>query len=76
MNARRYWLAAIVLLPTSLALAGESDAQRAAPPSAHREYPALLEELDADTRELLRAVTPEISLPPLELALPTAPRRY
>ncbi|HUQ52872.1 MAG TPA: hypothetical protein VM692_11670 [Gammaproteobacteria bacterium] len=69
MQIRSLAIASLALLAASAALAGESAPKVAQPPAAPRQ--TLVAEVTAGMRELLRAVTPEISLPALEVKLPT-----
>jgi hypothetical protein len=70
MNVRSIAFAAVALIATStvLAEAAKQPAQEARP--AVREQ-TLAENVAAGMREILRAVTPEISLPKVEIRLPT-----
>ena len=73
MNVRSFALAAAALIAISPAFA---DAPKAAPAEAQpavREQ-TVLAEVAAGMREVLRAVVPEISLPALDLKLPTLGR--
>jgi hypothetical protein len=68
MNIRSIVVAAVAFAAVSAAYADEP-----APKPAKTEAPRVetaLAELTAGMREVLRAVTPEISLPALELKLP------
>jgi hypothetical protein len=70
MNVRSFTLAAVTLIAISPAFADAPKAAPADPRPAVREQ-TVLEELAAGMREILRAVVPEISLPALEIKLPT-----
>jgi hypothetical protein len=72
MNARSLALAAIAFAAITSAFADAS--KREEPRRVVREQ-TLLQELGAGMREILVAVTPEISLPKLELQLPRLDRR-
>jgi hypothetical protein len=69
MKIRSIALAAVAVLATSSTFAAAS-APRAEPPPAPRAK-QLVEELASGMREVLRAVTPEVSLPKLEITLPS-----
>jgi hypothetical protein len=70
MKARSLVFTAVALLATSAALADapEQSARESQPRGPKQ---TLLENLADGMRELLRAVAPEISLPQLELELPS-----
>lgn len=70
MKIRSIALSAIALTAISAAFAGTPESQRAPQPTAAGNS-TLLTEIAASMRDLLRAVTPEISLPALEVKLPT-----
>jgi hypothetical protein len=72
MNARSLALAAVAFAAISPVFADASKREEARP--AVREQ-TLLQELAAGMREILVAVAPEISLPKLELQLPTLDAR-
>jgi hypothetical protein len=75
MKSRSIAIAVVAVLATSAAFAGAPALKVAAPQPAPRAQ-TLLEDVAAGMREVLRAVTPEISLPAVELKLPTLdPRR-
>jgi hypothetical protein len=75
MKIRSIVLAALALAATSAAFA-EASAPKATPARqpAPREQ-TVLEELAVGMRDVLRTVTPEISLPMLEIKLPAAAGR-
>jgi hypothetical protein len=73
MNIRSIAFAIVAVLTTSAALA-ETPAPKAEPKPAPREQ-TLVEEISAGMRDILRAVTPEISLPTIEVKLPTLDAR-
>src|SRR5688572_25209581 len=68
MKIRSIALAIVAVLTTSAALA-QAPAPKAEPKPALREH-TLVEEISAGMRDVLRAVTPEISLPTIEVKLP------
>jgi hypothetical protein len=70
MNVRSIVFAALALVATSTAFAEAPQPAPTEPRPAVREQ-TLLEDVAAGMRDLLRAVTPEISLPALEIKLPT-----
>ena len=70
MKARSIALTAVALLATSAAFADAPEQNSQEPQPAVREQ-TLLENLANGMRELLRAVAPEISLPAVELKLPS-----
>jgi hypothetical protein len=75
MKIRTIAIAAVALTAISAAFAGTPESQRA-PQRPADSNATLLTEIAASMRDLLRAVTPEISLPALEVKLPTLePRR-
>jgi hypothetical protein len=75
MKIRSIALSAVALTAVSAAFAGTPESQRTSQPSGDNSS-TLLTEIAASMRDLLRAVTPEISLPALEVKLPTLePRR-
>ena len=74
MKIRSITVAAVAALATSAALADARTPKAAAPqpaPSAQ----SLVQEIAAGMREVLRAATPEISLPALEVKLPAVDAR-
>ncbi len=73
MNARSFALTAAALIAISPALAETPKRPAVEPRPAVREQ-TLLDELAAGMREIVVAVVPEISLPKLELKLPTLAR--
>ena len=73
MNARSFALAALASIAISPAFAEAPKRPAAEPRPAVREQ-TLLEELAAGMREIVVAAAPEISLPKLELKLPTLER--
>ena len=73
MNARSFVLAAVAMYAISPAFAEAPKRASAEPPLVVREH-TVIEELAAGMREVLRAVVPAISLPALELKLPTLDR--
>jgi hypothetical protein len=70
MNSRSIVFAAFVLVATSAAVA-ESPQPASAEQRPHGREQTVLQDVADGMRELLRAVTPEISLPKLEIKLPT-----
>jgi hypothetical protein len=75
MKIRLIAIAAVAAVATSAALANAPSPVAAEPQTAPRPQ-TLVRELAAGMREVLRAVTPEISLPAVEVKLPTLdPRR-
>ena len=71
MKIRSIVLAALAVTATSAAFA-EAPARKAAPaPQPLPREQTVLEELAVGMRDVLRAVTPEVSLPALEIKLPT-----
>jgi len=70
MNVRHFAIATVALVATSGLFAEEAKPAPAQPQRETREQP-VLRELAAGMRDVLRAVVPEISLPALELKLPT-----
>jgi hypothetical protein len=74
MNTRSIAIAVVAFIATSTAFAGAPAAKVAAPQPAPRAQ-TLVEELADGMREILRAVTPEISLPTIEIKLPTLDAR-
>ena len=70
MNVRSIVFAALALIATSTVLAEAPKQAPIEPRPAVREQ-TLLQDVAAGMRELLRAVTPEISLPKVEIKLPT-----
>ena len=70
MNSRSIVFAALVLVATSAAAAEAPQPAAAEQRSTAREQ-TVLKDVAEGMRELLRAVTPEISLPKLEIKLPT-----
>jgi len=75
MKIRSIAIAAVAFLATSAAFA-DAPAPRVAEPQPAPRAQTLLADLAAGMREVLRAVTPEISLPTVEVKLPTLdPRR-
>ena len=75
MNARSFALAAVALVAASAAFAEQPKPATTEPQSTAREQ-TVLEELAAGMREILSAVVPEISVPALELKLPTLDRAH
>lgn len=69
MNIRSIALAAVAVLTMSSAFAAAPPPKAAEPQPAPRAQ-TLLDELAAGMRDVLRAVTPEVSLPKLEVKLP------
>ena len=67
----RYVLLAAVALATSSATLGQALDRTTAKPPATASEQTLLVELANGMRELIEAVVPEISLPAIELKLPT-----
>ncbi len=74
MNIRSIALAVVAVLATSAAFAEAAALKAAEPQPAPREQ-TLVEEIAAGMREIVRAVTPEISLPAVEVKLPTLDAR-
>jgi hypothetical protein len=75
MKIRSLVLAIVAAFATSAAFADAPAPEAAALKSAPREQ-TLLDEVGAAMREILRAVSPEIRLPAVEVKLPPlAPRR-
>jgi hypothetical protein len=70
MKIRSIALAAVALTAISAAFAAPPESQRA-PQQPVDTTSTLLTELAASMRDLLRAVAPEITLPALEVKLPT-----
>jgi hypothetical protein len=74
MKIRSIAIAAVALTAVSAVFAGTPESQPA-PRQPADSYSTLLTELAASMRDLLRGVTPEISLPALEVKLPTVDSR-
>jgi hypothetical protein len=74
MKIRSIAIAAVTCLAASPAFAGEPAPKVAQPQSAPRGQ-TLLAEVTTGMREILRTVTPEISLPTIEIKLPTLDAR-
>jgi hypothetical protein len=75
MTIRTSTIACVAFAAISTAFAATPESQRA-PQQPADGHSTLLTEIAASMRDLLRAVTPEISLPALEVKLPTLePRR-
>lgn len=74
MNIRSIALAIVATLATSAAFA-QAQAPRSAEPQAAAREQKLVDEIAAGMREILRAVTPEISLPKVEVRLPALDAR-
>jgi hypothetical protein len=74
MKIQSIAIAAVASLVASAAFAGEPTLEVAQSQPAPR-GPTLLAEVTAGMREILRAVTPEISLPTIEIKLPTLDAR-
>jgi hypothetical protein len=74
MKIRSLAIAAVAVLASSGALA-EAAAPTKAEPQPARRAETLLAEVTAGMRDILRAVTPEISLPSLDVKLPTLDAR-
>lgn len=70
MNIHSAWLTALAVAAASPVLADSADTTRGERTRATHEEPTLWMEIEASMRELLSAVTPEISLPALDLRLP------
>jgi hypothetical protein len=70
MKIRSIAVAAVALAATSLAFAGEAALKPAQLEPAPRGQ-TLLEDLAAGMRDVLRAVVPEITLPELDVKLPS-----
>jgi hypothetical protein len=73
MNSRSIALAVVAVLAVSSASAAATATKAAEPQPAPRAQ-TLLDELAAGMRDVLRAVTPEVSLPKLEIKLPPLDR--
>ena len=73
MNIRSIALAAVAALATSSAFAA-AHAPKAAEAERAPRAQTLVEELAAGMRDVLRAVTPDVSLPKLEIKLPPLDR--
>jgi hypothetical protein len=69
MKIRSITVAVVAALATSAAFADAPSPKVAAPQPAPRAQ-SLVQEIAVGMREVLRAVTPEISLPALEVKLP------
>ena len=67
----RYTLLAAIALAASSATLGQALDRKTAEPPAPASEQTLLVELANGMRELIEAVVPEISLPAIELKLPT-----
>jgi len=74
MKIRSIALAIVAVLTTSAALA-ETPAPKAAERQPAPREQTLVAEIADGMREILRAVTPEISLPTIEVKLPTLDAR-
>jgi hypothetical protein len=74
MKIRSIAIAAVTCLAASTAFAGEPAPKVAQPQPAPRGQ-TLLAEVTTGMREILRTVTPEISLPTIEIKLPTLDAR-
>ena len=74
MKIRSIALSIVATLATSAALA-EAPARKAAEPQPAPREQTLVAEISAGMRDILRAVTPEISLPALEMKLPALDAR-
>lgn len=75
MRMQHALFAALALSATASASAASAEtAARHATATHFASETTLIEELGASMRALLRAVTPEIALPPLELRLPPLAR--
>jgi hypothetical protein len=74
MKIRSIALAIVAVLATSAALA-EAPARKPAEPGPTPREQTLVEEISAGMRDILRAVTPEISLPTIEVKLPALDAR-
>jgi hypothetical protein len=70
MQVRSIAIASVAFFAASAAFAGDP-APKVAHEQATPRHETLLKEVTAGMREILRAVTPEISLPALEVKLPT-----
>jgi hypothetical protein len=73
MKIRSIALAAVAMFAVSSAFAA-APAPKAAEPQPVPRAQTLLEELAAGTRDVLRAVVPDVSLPKLEIKLPPLDR--
>jgi hypothetical protein len=71
MNVRSIAVAAVAVWVSSAAFAGGPPAKPAAAQPAPVRAQTLIEDLAAGMREVLRAVTPQVSLPAIEIKLPT-----
>ena len=74
MKIRSIALAIVATLATSAVLA-EGPARKPAEAQAAPREQTLVQEISAGMRDILRAVTPEISLPTIEVKLPTLDAR-
>ena len=74
MKIKSIALSIVAALATSAALAETAAPKAAEPQPAPREQ-TLVEDISAGMRDILRAVTPEISLPTLEVKLPALDAR-
>jgi hypothetical protein len=74
MKIRSIALAVVAVLATTAALA-EAPARKPVEPQPAPREQTLVEEITAGMREILRAVTPEVSLPAIEVKLPTLDAR-
>jgi hypothetical protein len=75
MKTRSIAIAAVALVATSTAFADASPAAKVARPQPAPRAQTVVEELADGMREILRAVTPEIALPTIEIKLPTLDAR-
>jgi hypothetical protein len=75
MKTRTAAFALAAALATSAACAGEAAPKPVQPTHTVPRTQTLVQDLAAGAREILRAVTPEISLPAVELKLPTLDAR-
>jgi hypothetical protein len=75
MKTRSIALAAVAFVATSTALADAPAATVGVQQQPTPRAQTVMEELADDMREILRAVTPEISLPTIEIKLPTLDAR-
>jgi hypothetical protein len=73
MNMRGIWLTSIAVAASAAALAEEN--RIVGPGAADPTDETVTAEILASMREILRAVTPEISLPKIDVALPALTRK-
>lgn len=71
MKIRFIAIAVVAVLSTSAAFAGSAPAVKAVEGQPAPRAQTLLEDIAAGMRQVLRSVTPEVSLPKIEITLPT-----